>query len=195
MAEAEIELTELSSMRAVVHPARWRVLQELYAGRALTATHAASLTGLTPSAMSYHLKQLARAGLIERDDSEDGRERPWRAIDKGFKLSAKPDAESGSAMMRNVLATVSQLLLAPPPEDGDERVWPASFSQSGFKLTKDRAKLLHARVQQLIEEFEAEPDQDGQDYEFFWLQGVKAPGEEAVVADAEEFEGPARTAA
>ncbi|MBN9613067.1 MAG: helix-turn-helix domain-containing protein [Actinobacteria bacterium] len=196
MADEAIELTELVSMRAVVHPARWKVLQQLYAGHTLTATQAAQLTGLTPSAMSYHLKQLAKAGLIERDDSSDGREHPWRAIGKGFRLSAKPDAESGSAMMRNVLATISQLLLAPPPVAGEERVWPASFSQSGFKLTKERAKVLHARIQEVIEEFEAEPEEDGQEYEFFWLQGVKPSGDGigTALASGQESDGGRREA-
>lgn len=38
---------------------------------------AASLVELTPSATSHHLRALERWGVVERDSSSDGRERPW----------------------------------------------------------------------------------------------------------------------
>jgi DNA-binding transcriptional ArsR family regulator len=62
-----------------VHPARLAVVTALYdQGRQLTATQAAQLAGLSPSAMSYHLRALERVGIIKRADAgADARERPW----------------------------------------------------------------------------------------------------------------------
>jgi len=41
------------------------VIEEL-SGRELTATECAELVGLSPSAMSYHLRSLEKAGIRER---------------------------------------------------------------------------------------------------------------------------------
>ncbi|HET6740226.1 MAG TPA: helix-turn-helix domain-containing protein, partial [Kribbella sp.] len=75
-----VVITDPQAIRALAHPARQRVIDELYNGRVLTATECAELAGLTPSAMSYHLRALEKWGIIERaDETTDGRERPWRA--------------------------------------------------------------------------------------------------------------------
>jgi len=59
------------------------VILELYSGEVLTASEAAEICGLTPSAMSYHLRALQKAGMVEREESADRRERPWRAAAEG----------------------------------------------------------------------------------------------------------------
>ena len=75
----ELRITDPRALRALAHPARQRVVTELYSGEVLTATEAARLCDVTPSAMSYHLRALAAWGIVERVESEDGRERPWRS--------------------------------------------------------------------------------------------------------------------
>lgn len=79
-APTQLTLTHPNTIRALSHPARVLVLNELYSGRSATATELAGLAGVTPSAMSYHLRALSRIGLVERADaSGDGRERPWQS--------------------------------------------------------------------------------------------------------------------
>lgn len=68
------------AIRALAHEARQQVLWALYEGESLTATAAAERVGLTPSAMSYHLRALEKWGLVRRGESTDGRERPWEAV-------------------------------------------------------------------------------------------------------------------
>lgn len=158
-------------MRAAMHPARWRVLTELFDRReTLTATEAAELTGLTPSAMSYHLNQLAKAGFVTPDDSADGRERPWRALGNGMEISSQPDEAMGRALMQNLLAEITRLFSAGPPIGPDGTPWPSSFTHTQVHLTKDRAKELHRRIQDVIDDFD--DDTDGPEYELFWIQGV-----------------------
>ena len=106
-------------MRAVSHPARWRVLQELWSGRTLTSTDAAGLVGLSPSAMSYHLRRLAALGLVEQTPSADGRQRPWRATTDGLNMTGQPDAALGGLMMQNFGADISRALATPPPTGED----------------------------------------------------------------------------
>ena len=75
-----LTLTDPRAIRAIAHEARQQVIDELYSGSVLTATEAAQICGLSPSAMSYHLRALEKWGIVVRDDtSSDARERPWRA--------------------------------------------------------------------------------------------------------------------
>jgi DNA-binding transcriptional ArsR family regulator len=82
-------LTDPRAIRALAHPARLTVIEELYAGRELTATECAEIAGLSPSAMSYHLRSLQKAGIVEPAESTgDGRERPWRAAGKYLQVES-----------------------------------------------------------------------------------------------------------
>lgn len=91
-ARPPIELSDPQAIRALAHPARLAVIEQLFSGGTeLTATECAELAGLSPSAMSYHLRSLEKAGIVERAESTgDGRERPWRAA--GGYIHIKPDA-------------------------------------------------------------------------------------------------------
>lgn len=75
----KLVLTDPREIKALAHPARLEVLSRLQGrDRAMTATELAGYCDLSPSAMSYHLRAMERAGLVERAEGEDGRERPWR---------------------------------------------------------------------------------------------------------------------
>lgn len=148
-------LDDHERMRAVSHPARWRVLQELWDGRTLTSTDAAQLVGLTPSAMSYHLRRLAALGLVEQSPSADGRERPWRASTDGLNMTGQPDAALGGTMMQNFAADIGRALATPPPPDGDPRPWPANFAHRRVRMTREESTALHQRISEVIAEAEA----------------------------------------
>jgi DNA-binding Lrp family transcriptional regulator len=77
-----VNLTDAATMRALAHPARIALWQHLMLEGPATATECAPYAGLSPSACSYHLRQLGRYGFIEQDQAvaANGRERPWRVI-------------------------------------------------------------------------------------------------------------------
>jgi len=77
-----IKLTDPETMRALAHPARIALWQHLLLEGPATATECAPVAELSPSACSYHLRQLARYGFVEQDQAAaaNGRERPWRAV-------------------------------------------------------------------------------------------------------------------
>ena len=77
-----IRLTDPETMRALAHPARIALWQHLLLEGPATATESAPVAELSPSACSYHLRQLARYGFVEQDQAAaaNGRERPWRAV-------------------------------------------------------------------------------------------------------------------
>ncbi len=85
-------LTDPRMMRALAHPARMVIWQHLGFEGPATATECAAITGLSPSACSYHLRTLAKYGFVEEDlsRSADGRERPWRVKITSFSVPTGP---------------------------------------------------------------------------------------------------------
>lgn len=75
-----IELQDPGALRALAHPRRLKLLGLLRREGPLTATQAAALVpGESSGSCSYHLRQLARYGLVEEAPGGTGRQRPWRA--------------------------------------------------------------------------------------------------------------------
>src|SRR2546429_1193282 len=114
-------LTDPRAIKALAHPARLAVIDELFAGRQLTATECAEIAGLSPSAMSYHLRALEKWGIVERaEPSGDGRERPWRAAGESLVIdSSEPRASAGAESMmvtRPIHRTRRDLLDWRPPD-------------------------------------------------------------------------------
>jgi DNA-binding transcriptional ArsR family regulator len=99
----EVRLRDPGALRALAHPARLTVVDELYQGVERTASELAELTQLTPSAMSYHLRALERWGIVERAEARgDARERPWRAT--GRSLSWRSDRSDAATAAKDVIA-------------------------------------------------------------------------------------------
>lgn len=91
-------------MRALAHPARIALWQHLGLEGPATATECAPVAGLSPSACSYHLRQLARYGFVEQDPAAaaNGRERPWRArvISTRIDTPSEPVAAIAAKLLR-----------------------------------------------------------------------------------------------
>jgi DNA-binding transcriptional ArsR family regulator len=104
-APAQLTISDPQVMRALAHPARLAILQFLTTDRTATATECAEVVGLSPSAISYHLRALAKAGLVEEAPSRgDGRERVWRGVVGGFSVDSARDAsDEVTAAQREVI--------------------------------------------------------------------------------------------
>ncbi|MEU2348670.1 helix-turn-helix domain-containing protein [Modestobacter sp. NPDC049651] len=100
MQERRAQLTDPAVIDALAHPVRLDVLGYLMSAGPATASQCARAVGDTPSNCSYHLRVLAAHGLVEPDDSGDGRSRPWRTTLTGFSVDVgDPDAEAGVTRM------------------------------------------------------------------------------------------------
>ena len=97
----EVVLSDPRALRALAHPARLTVVDDLYQGTERTASELAELTGLTPSAMSYHLRALERWGIVVRAEARgDARERPWRAAGRGLTVKgSQPGAVAATELI------------------------------------------------------------------------------------------------
>lgn len=85
----DVVLEGPQALRALAHPVRLKAIDELFSSQEpRTATELADLCGTSPSAMSYHLRSLARWGVVSRAAaSADTRERPWQAAGAKLRLS------------------------------------------------------------------------------------------------------------
>jgi DNA-binding transcriptional ArsR family regulator len=125
----------VGDLRAFAHPVRLRMLS-LLRGRALSATQLASELGIAHGSASYHLRQLAAAGLVELAAERvrrGGKERTYRlaqpAALRGFGQQDRREfAESAlvEARRRLVLADLSA-----PSTVGDAEFWldPSSWAE------------------------------------------------------------------
>jgi DNA-binding transcriptional ArsR family regulator len=81
------ELTDPKAMRALAHPVRLQLLEELADAATLTATEAAERVGESPSNVSFHLRQLAKYGYVVEAEGGTGRRRPWKLKNLGMRWS------------------------------------------------------------------------------------------------------------
>ena len=89
--ERRLEITDSKVLAALAHPLRVALLYQLGALGSRTASQCAQSLGETPANCSYHLRQLAKVGLVAREESGDGRERPWRSVYTGIELHPPVD--------------------------------------------------------------------------------------------------------
>src|SRR5580700_11568611 len=73
------KLSDPRALRAMAHPIRLSLIGVLRREGPLTATQAGELIGESSASCSFHLRQLAKYGLVEEAGGGHGRERPWRA--------------------------------------------------------------------------------------------------------------------
>jgi len=87
-----IEIVDPAAMRALAHPLKWELMDVLLAEEQATSTRCAELVGESQANCSFHLRQLARYGLVEAAPSTSKRERPWRLTTTDQSWSAiQPD--------------------------------------------------------------------------------------------------------
>lgn len=150
-------------MRALAHPARLAILEEMHGSRSGTATEFAEVCGLTPSATSYHLRALARAGLVEQAPGRgDGRERLWRRVGGGgLEVSSGPDADPETRRAEHELVSLflgreearARSWLARWPQETQEWYEATMIAQSLVLVTPQELAGLNRQIQDLLKPY------------------------------------------
>jgi hypothetical protein len=100
-------LTDPRALRALAHPIRLSLVGLLRIQGPLTATRAADLLGESSGSCSFHLRQLAKYGLVEEAGGGQGRERPWRAtavVTRFPEIADTPELGAAKGLLETVLA-------------------------------------------------------------------------------------------
>jgi DNA-binding transcriptional ArsR family regulator len=100
-------LTDPRALRALAHPIRISLVSLLRREGPLTATRAAELLGESSASTSFHLRQLAKYGLVEEAGGGRGREKPWRATSMftGWPdVADTPELAAATGLLTQVIA-------------------------------------------------------------------------------------------
>ncbi|MGR6316704.1 winged helix-turn-helix domain-containing protein [Micromonospora soli] len=161
--QRRVTISDPQVMRALAHPARMAIMEHLSTVEGgATATECAEIAGLSPSATSYHLRELARFGLIEEAPSRgDARERVWQAFSPSYYVESGPDADSEAraaelALVEAHLARDSQRVrdwIRRAPEESRDWYEAAWFSDSLLLLTAEELAELNNTIQGLLEPY------------------------------------------
>lgn len=100
------ELRDPRVLRALSHPVRLRILDELVTRGPATATELAGRLGESAANCSWHLRQLAQHGFIEEAGGGTGRQRPWRAVVQATQLISGEEETPEFARTRDTLVEV-----------------------------------------------------------------------------------------
>jgi predicted ArsR family transcriptional regulator len=155
-----VELTDPRALRALAHPIRLTLVSLLRREGPLTATQAGERIGESATTCSFHLRQLARYGLVEEAGGGRGRERPWRATATATSwpnVSETPEQAAASELLSSVVARRyherTLRWLAQRADDTREWQEAAHFGDDVVYVTAEELAELGREVDALVERF------------------------------------------
>ena len=155
-----VELTDPRALRAVAHPLRLSLISLLRREGPLTATQAGARVGESPASCSFHLRQLAKYGLVEEAGGGRGRERPWRATAQFTSwpgVADDPELEAASQLLSKVVAERyfqrAFDWLERLPKEPTEWAEAAAFGDAMLYLTAEELASLRQKLVSLAERY------------------------------------------
>ncbi len=145
-------------LRAIAHPVRNRILTELGASGSMRAADLARELDIPANQASFHLRQLAKYGLVEEDPgaARDKRDRVWRPTsEEGVSINLgdferEPEGAAAAGVFRQQAAAwgraVVDAVYAPADETGILR----TVNDSAIRLTLEEAQELAADIDRLV---------------------------------------------
>lgn len=153
MEEKSYAVTDPATLRALAHPLRQRIMWELAAREHLRAADLAKITGEPANSVSFHLRSLARAGLIEENPerARDSRDRVWgMAHPAGIYF---PQTElTANALLAERLEWVKGVLDESLPQD--PRSTRMQYMAAAV-LTKEEARKMSEEIVSVFEKWRA----------------------------------------
>lgn len=147
-------------LRALAHPVRNRILDEIEASGPVRAADVARELGIPANQASFHLRQLAKYGLVEEapEEGRDRRDRVWRASSRSamtVNLSELEGAPGGRAAVRvfrdNKQAWGHHVVDRAFATDHPQGSGVFITSDHALKLTDEEAHQLRGEIDDLID--------------------------------------------
>lgn len=166
MPEQSYTMTDPAMLRAFAHPMRQRILWELAVRTHARAADLAEIIGEPANSLSFHLRTLAKAGLIEEapEHARDSRDRVWRmAYAEGVYVDPRVDEVTSRAFVDEQLGWMRELLLERLPKD--EGALRGQYHGAAL-LTKAEASEMWEEVTEVLERWRkhgAEASERGDD--------------------------------
>ncbi|NMM34820.1 MAG: helix-turn-helix domain-containing protein [Phycicoccus sp.] len=151
------KLGDPRSLRALAHPVRLAIMEQLTVVGPLTATELADRIETSPSNCSWHLRNLAEHGFVEEAEGGTGRKRPWQIVSLGRQwdnVGESPElARAGDALSTLMIdREVARLARARAKVREDTRQWQeaSTWTQSMMWLTADELNEINRAVCDLL---------------------------------------------
>ena len=145
-------------LRAIAHPTRARILDELGAAGPMRAADVGEALGIPANQASFHLRQLAKYGVIlpAPEAARDNRDRVWKLRDeRGFRLEGEeiakqPGGKAALSVFRQNKAAWAHRLV--------DEVWAFKKRKDAFsaivdqtmRLTKDEAAEFMGEIDEVL---------------------------------------------
>lgn len=137
-------------LRAIAHPLRTRILGELTAAGHLRAADVAETLGIPANQASFHLRQLAKYGLVEPapELARDGRDRVWKPVhEHGVSLDVDamekgPGGKAAVTVWKRQAAAVARETVDRAYASRKTRDTHVMISDDWIRLTKAEARQL-----------------------------------------------------
>jgi predicted transcriptional regulator len=159
-ARTSTRLTDPRALRAYAHPVRMALVGLLRTEGPLTATRAAEILGESSGTCSFHLRQLAKYGLVEEAGGGTGREKPWRATAQFTDVPATTDSPEEAAAVGLFFSVLAERYFdglmnwlevrGQEPEEWQEA---AIFGDRFLYLTPDELASLRTRIGELLDAY------------------------------------------
>ena len=157
---SETRLTDPKALRALAHPIRLALVGLLRVHGQLTATQAGELLDESSASCSFHLRQLAKYGLVEEAGGGQGRERPWRAttmFTSWPEADEDPKVEAAAGLLRGVITDHYLAGLArwqeALPEEPAQWQQAAEFGDTVAYLTADELADVSRRTREMLDAY------------------------------------------
>lgn len=155
-------------LRAIAHPTRNRILAELGATGTSRAADLAHALDIPANQASFHLRQLAKYGLVEEapEEARDRRDRVWRLTDDesiSFRtqdVAAHPGGEAAVEVFRRTASARGHRLVeaAHAPADGEVV---RLINDDAVRLSNDEVLELSSHLVEVVEQWRRRPLDDG----------------------------------
>ena len=153
-------LTDTRALRALAHPIRMSLVGMLRVHGPLTATKAAELLGESSASCSFHLRQLAKYGLVEEAGGGKGRERPWRPtamFTHWPEIAEDPEVAAAAGLLTSVVTEnyFDQTRRWIDARSGEPEEWQraAHFGDSCMYVTAAELAELGEQVRALVDRY------------------------------------------
>ena len=159
----EFVLADARTLRAIAHPLRIRMLSFLQQEGPATSTTLAHALGESTGSTSYHLRQLARHGLIEEEVGRgDRRDRWWRATARHYNigpgLDGSPEHRAAVAELRGRVLERDAAIVASFLDDEDLYEPPvrqeATFTNHVVYATPEELRATRSKINEALRELE-----------------------------------------
>jgi predicted ArsR family transcriptional regulator len=173
------KMTDVRMLRGIAHPMRNRILEEMSAGGPMRAADVAERLDIPANQASFHLRQLAKYGLVEDapELARDGRDRVWRVTyESGLSVNLDDlvDQDGGKAavtVFRKQWTADAHAAIdrADRPERQKDAM--VAVSTHAVRLTKEEARALAKEISDLVDEWreKGKSATSSRTYEVLWV--------------------------